>query len=79
MDFMFQLTKEEMDNWKSQIVISNSDIMGLRKRPLAFTEQGVAMLSAILTKNISENLKLDVKKFNEQFNMFFIHSLYLNT
>lgn len=47
-DFMFQLTKEEMDNWKSQIVISNSDIMGLRKRPLAFTEQGVAMLSSVL-------------------------------
>ena len=38
-DFMFQLTKEEMNNWKSQIVISNSDIMGLRKRPLVFTEQ----------------------------------------
>ena len=41
MDFMFQLTKEEMNNWKSQIVISNSDMMGLRKRPLVFTEQGV--------------------------------------
>jgi len=32
-DFMFQLTKEEMDNWKSQIVISNAEKMGLRKRP----------------------------------------------
>ncbi|MBI5406769.1 MAG: ORF6N domain-containing protein [Nitrospirae bacterium] len=32
-DFMFQLTKEEMDNWKSQIVISNKEKMGLRKRP----------------------------------------------
>lgn len=29
-DFMFQLTKEEMEKWKSQIVISNSEIMGLR-------------------------------------------------
>jgi len=38
-DFMFQLTKEEFKNWKSQIVTSNSDIMGLRKMPYAFTEQ----------------------------------------
>ena len=45
-DFMFQLTKEELKNWKSQFVTSNSNIkMGLRKRPYAFTEQGVAMLS----------------------------------
>ena len=47
-DFMFQLTEKELENWKSQIVISNSEKMGLRKRPLAFTEQGVAMLSSVL-------------------------------
>ena len=47
-DFMFQLTKEEMGNWKSQIVISNKDKMGLRKKPYAFTENGVAMLSSVL-------------------------------
>ena len=42
-DFMFQLTNLEMEDWKSQIVISNKERMGLRKRPLVFTEQGVAM------------------------------------
>lgn len=47
-EFMFQLSKEEMNNWKSQIATSNKEIMGLRKSPLAFTEQGVSMLSAIL-------------------------------
>ena len=47
-DFMFQLTNKEIENWKSQIVISNSLKMGLRKPPLAFTEQGVAMLSSVL-------------------------------
>ena len=46
--FMFQLTKEEMDNWKSQIATSNKIKMGLRKPPLAFTEQGISMLSAVL-------------------------------
>lgn len=57
-DFMFQLTKGEMellrshssgsDNWKSQIVTSNSMKMGMRKCPYAFTENGVAMLSSVL-------------------------------
>ena len=36
---MFQLTQEEMDNWKSQIVISNKEKRGLRKRPYAFTQE----------------------------------------
>ena len=37
-DFMFQLTKEELENWKSQFVTSNSAArMSLRKLPLAFT------------------------------------------
>lgn len=47
-DFMFQLSQKEFQDWKSQIVISNSEKMGLRKLPLAFTEQGVAMLSSVL-------------------------------
>lgn len=47
-DFMFQLNREEMQNWISQIVLSNSERMGLRKAPYVFTEQGVAMLSSVL-------------------------------
>jgi chromosome condensin MukBEF ATPase and DNA-binding subunit MukB len=47
-DFMFQMTSDEVQDWKSQIVISNTEKMGLRKSPLVFTEQGVAMLSSVL-------------------------------
>ncbi len=47
-DFMFQLTKEEFENWKSQIAISNSERMGLRHQPYAFTEHGILMLSSVL-------------------------------
>src|SRR6266581_9183043 len=48
-DFMFQLNKDELENWRSQIVMSKpSAKMGLRRQPYAFTEQGVAMLSAVL-------------------------------
>jgi hypothetical protein len=59
-DFMFQLTAKEFADWKSQIVISNSIKMGLRKLPLAFTEQGVAMLSSVLNseKAIEVNITI---------------------
>jgi hypothetical protein len=42
-DFMFQLTRAEFENLKSQFVTSSWG--GIRKLPYAFTEQGVAMLS----------------------------------
>ena len=54
-DFMFQLTKEEFDNLKSQIVISSENEIlksqnvisswdGIRKWPYVFTENGIAVL-----------------------------------
>ena len=52
-DFMFQLTKEEFVNWKSQFVISNSVVMGARKLPFAFTEHGISMLSGVLHSPIA--------------------------
>ena len=48
-DFMFQLSKAELENWRSQFVTSNPAAkMGLRRAPYAFTEHGVAMLSSVL-------------------------------
>ena len=47
-DFMFELSKEELENWRRQFGTSN-DKMGLRYTPMAFTEQGVAMLSSVLS------------------------------
>jgi hypothetical protein len=48
-DFMFQLTAQELEDWRSHFVISNPAVrMGLRYRPLLFTEHGVAMLSSVL-------------------------------
>ena len=65
-DFMFQLTSEEMNNWISQIVISNRERMGLRKPPLAFTEQGVALLSSVLKSDraIMVNIKIFFSRLN---------------
>jgi phage regulator Rha-like protein len=47
-DFMFELNKEELDNWRCQIGTSNREIMGLRIPPFAFTEYGVIMLASVL-------------------------------
>ena len=59
-DFMFDLNKIETENWKSQIVISNSEKMGLRYIPTAFTEHGVLMLSSVLKsdKAIQTNIQI---------------------
>ena len=60
-DFMFQLSDSEFKNWRSQFVTSNSsDKMGLRYRPFAFTEQGVAMLSSVLNspRAIAVNIRI---------------------
>ena len=59
-DFMFELSKEELANWRSQIVTSNSDKMGLRYAPMAFTEHGVLMLSSVLNsdKAIQTNIQI---------------------
>ena len=62
-DFMFQLTKEELDNWKSQIVTSNYKIkMGLRKLPMVFTEQGVAMLSSVLRSSQAVKVNIEIMR-----------------
>lgn len=59
-DFMFQLSEQEWEILKSQIVISSSDHGGRRKLPFVFTENGVAMLSGVLNsdKAISVNIAI---------------------
>jgi hypothetical protein len=59
-DFMFQLTVKELGDWKSQNVISNKERMGLRKLPLAFTEQGVAMLSSVLNSETAVEVNIQI-------------------
>ncbi len=47
-DFMFELTKKEWSNLRSQFVTSSSAWVGTRYSPFAFTEFDVAMLSSVL-------------------------------
>ena len=59
-DFMFQLSKDEFKNWRSQFVTSNNDKIGLRRPPYAFTEQGVSMLSAILKSKKAVDISIQI-------------------
>jgi phage regulator Rha-like protein len=60
-DFMFQLTDEEFQNLKSQIVTSNWG--GLRRaNPYAFTEQGVAMLSSVLRSKRAVQVNIEIMR-----------------
>jgi len=56
-DFMFQLSKEEVANLKSQFATSSWG--GTRKLPYVFTEQGVAMLSSVL--NSERAIKVNIQ------------------
>ena len=58
-DFMFQLSENEYEILKSQIVISRSESEasnwgGARKLPFAFTEQGIYMLATVLRGEVAE-------------------------
>lgn len=50
-DFMFELNKDEIECLRSQIATSKRG--GTRYAPMAFTEQGVAMLSSVLDQKLN--------------------------
>lgn len=63
-DFMFQLTKEEFDELKVNLIFQNgrSSWGGNRKLPYAFTEQGLAMLSGILNSDIAIQVNINIMR-----------------
>ena len=61
-DFMFELTKDELTNWRSQFATSNKDIMGLRVPPFVFTEHGVLMLSSVLKSKRAVQVNIQIMR-----------------
>ena len=59
-DFMFELTKEEFDNLRTQI--ASSSYGGRRYLPFAFTEQGIAMLSSVLKSDIAVEINISIMR-----------------
>lgn len=59
--FRFQLTEEEYKNLRSQIVTSSGNAHGGRRyMPYVFTEQGIAMLSAVLKSDIAIEVSIKI-------------------
>jgi len=61
-DFAFQLTQQEFTSLMSQNVISKTGRGGRRKRPWAFTEQGVAMLSSVLNSPTAVRVNIEIMR-----------------
>jgi len=61
-DFMFVLDETEFEAWRSQFVTSKSDRKGLRYPPMAFTDQGVAMLSSVLNSQRAVQVNIAVMR-----------------
>lgn len=63
-DFMFQLTKEELDELKTKLIFhfGTSSWGGTRKLPYAFTEQGLAMLSGVLNSDIAIQVNINIMR-----------------
>jgi hypothetical protein len=66
---MFELTAEEFEVWRSQFVTSKSDKMGLRYKPMAFTEQGVSMLPSVLRSKRAAQVNIGEKKVSTASNL----------
>lgn len=73
-DFMFEMDKTELENWRSQNVTSKEDRQGLRYAPFCFTEQGVTMLSCILNSEraIAVNIQI-IRIFTRMREMLLTH------
>ncbi len=71
-DFMFQLTRDESSNLRSQF--GTSSWGGSRYLPLAFTEQGVAMLSSVLNSEIAIAVNIQIiRLFTKMREMLLTH------
>ena len=58
-DFAFQLSEQELKDWRSQIVISNPTArMSLRRPPYAFTEHGAVMAATVLNSSIAVEMSI---------------------
>jgi len=60
-DFMYQLSREEFESLKSHFATSSS-WGGRRTRPYVFTEQGIAMLSSVLTSQRAIQVNIEIMR-----------------
>jgi phage regulator Rha-like protein len=59
-DFMFEMNKKEFEYWRTQNATSKEDKQGLRYAPFCFTEQGVTMLSCVLSSDRAIDVNIQI-------------------
>ena len=73
-DFMFELTVSELESLRSQIATSKTGRGGTRYLPMAFTEQGVAMLSSVLKSETAIRVNIQIiRVFTKMREILFTH------
>jgi len=79
-DFMFQLTENEYESLRSQIVTLKENGRGKHKKymPFAFSEQGIAMLSGILNSEVAINVNIAIMRTFVMIRKFAIEHKELN-
>lgn len=82
-DFMFQLTREEVEAVKSQIATSSNYNFysgqegGRRKPPYAFTEQGIYMLATVLKGEMAEQQSIFIMRAFREMRRFIANNALL--
>ena len=71
-DFMFQLTSKECDSLRSQIVTSKKGKGGRRYLPYVFTENGVAMLSSVLSSEKAVQINVSIMRIFTRLRSFLL-------
>ena len=71
-DFMFELTKEELENLRFQSGTANSSKMMTRVPPFAFTELGVAMLSSVLRSDRAVQVNISIMRIFSKLRSFLL-------
>ena len=73
-DFMFEMSREELQDWRSQFVTSKEDRQGLRYMPFCFSEQGVTMLSCVLNSERAIHVNIQIMRIYTRIReMLFTH------
>lgn len=79
-DFCFQLTKAEYENLRCQIGTSSEESAGhggRRYEPYVFTEQGIAMLSAVLKSDVAVQMSICIMKAFVEMRTYMANSAFL--
>ena len=78
LDFMFQLTQDEWNILRSQIVTANENTSKIRYLPYAFTEHGILMLSSVLNSDRAININIQVMRIFVQMRHYAISQTPVN-